>query len=64
MPERYRDAHQTGMERFFATRVPHVIGKTVELSGLRKDGSEFLIELSLSTWKTGDKVFYSGILRI
>jgi PAS domain S-box-containing protein len=63
MPERYRDAHQTGMERFFATGVPHVIGKTVELSCLRKDGSEFLIELSLSTWKTRDKVFYSGILR-
>jgi PAS domain S-box-containing protein len=63
MPERYRDAHQKGMGRLLATGVPHVIGKTVELSGLRKDGSEFLIELSLSTWKTGDKVFYSGILR-
>ncbi|MDO8727519.1 MAG: PAS domain S-box protein [Candidatus Methanoperedens sp.] len=63
MPEKYRDAHQEGMERLLATGVPHVIGKTVELSGLRKDGSEVVIELSLSSWKTGDKVFYSGILR-
>ncbi|MCE8428505.1 MAG: PAS domain-containing sensor histidine kinase [Candidatus Methanoperedens sp.] len=63
IPERYRDAHQKGMERLLSTGVPHFIGKTVELWGLRKDGSEVIIELSLSTWKTGDKVFYSGILR-
>jgi len=63
MPERYREAHQHGMERYTATGEAHVIGKTVELQGLKKDGSEFPIDLSLSVWKSGEETFYSGIIR-
>ncbi|MCZ6671398.1 MAG: PAS domain S-box protein [Verrucomicrobia bacterium] len=63
MPERYRDKHQEGMKRLKATGKPRVIGKTVELHGLRKDGSEFPLELSLSTWSTEEGSFYSGIIR-
>ncbi|HEV3256911.1 MAG TPA: PAS domain S-box protein, partial [Gemmataceae bacterium] len=63
MPERYRDAHVKGLARFRSTGVPHVIGKTVELRGRRKDGSEFALELALATWETGQGQFYSGILR-
>jgi len=63
MPERYREAHARGLERMRAGGAPRVIGKTVELHGLRKDGAEFPMELSLSTWKTGDVTFYGGIIR-
>ncbi|MFQ5875454.1 MAG: PAS domain S-box protein, partial [Dehalococcoidia bacterium] len=63
MPERYRDAHREGLERFLSTGASSVIGKTVELQGLRKDGTEFPLELSLSTWKTGEGTFFSGIVR-
>src|SRR5207245_1541871 len=63
MPERYREAHARGLERMRAGGAPRVIGKTVELHGLRKDGAEFAMELSLSTWKTGDVTFYGGIIR-
>jgi PAS domain S-box-containing protein len=63
MPERYRAAHQTALERVNATGVAHVIGKTVELHGQRKDGSEFPLELSLATWRVSDEAFYSGIMR-
>lgn len=63
IPERYRDAHQKGLERVNSTGETRIIGKTVELAGLRKDGSEFPLELSLSTWKAGEKRYYTGIIR-
>ncbi|MGH7791525.1 MAG: sensor histidine kinase, partial [Thermodesulfobacteriota bacterium] len=40
-----------------------VVGKTVELVGRRKNGSEFPVELSLASWKTGEGNFFTGILR-
>ncbi|MDQ6786415.1 MAG: PAS domain S-box protein [Acidobacteriota bacterium] len=63
MPEKYRAAHAAGMKRHAETGEARVIGHTVELSGLRKDGSEFPIELSLATWKTEHETFYSSIIR-
>lgn len=63
MPDRYRKAHQGGIQRFHSTGTPHVIGKTVELCGLRKDGREFPLELSLATWKSAQGTFFSGIIR-
>jgi PAS domain S-box-containing protein len=63
MPERYRDAHQQGLRRLLETGQPRVIGKTVELHGLRKDGREFPLELSLAAWATGQGRFFSGIIR-
>jgi len=63
MPARYREAHQKGVERSRAGGGGRLIGKTIELHGLRKDGSEFPLELSLATWKTASGTFYSGIIR-
>ena len=63
MPEVYREAHRVGRERYNETGEAHVIGKTVELTGLRKDSSEFPLELSLASWTTGKERFYSGIIR-
>jgi PAS domain S-box-containing protein len=63
MPARYRTAHQQGLERAKHTGQRCLIGKTIELHGLRKDGSEFPLELSLATWQTKTGTFYSGIIR-
>jgi len=63
IPTRYRASHQRGIERLHATGRPQIIGKTVELNGLRKDGSEFPLELSLGTWRTREGTFYSGMIR-
>jgi PAS domain S-box-containing protein len=63
MPARYRDLHQHGLQRFRDTGTSRVIGHTVELHGLRKDGGEFPIELALSSWQVGADTCYSGIIR-
>ena len=63
MPERYRTSHQRGMTRLSDTGEAHMIGKTVELHGLRKTGEEFPLELTLSAWKENNQQFFSGIIR-
>jgi PAS domain S-box-containing protein len=63
MPVRYRRGHQEGIARMESTGKSRVIGSVIELHGLRKDGMEFPIELSLATWKTSAGSFYSGIIR-
>lgn len=63
MPERFRNLHREGLARVVAGGVPHVIGKTVELAGLRKDGSEFPLEFSLAQWQAADGQFFTAIIR-
>lgn len=63
IPSRYHQAHQRGMERLRAGGESRLIGQTVELHGLKKDGSEFPIELSLSSWTAGQGTFFSGVIQ-
>jgi len=63
MPERFRNPHKEGLARVADGGVTHVIGKAVELTGLRKDGSEFPLELSLAQWQASDGQFFTGIIR-
>lgn len=63
IPDRFKEAHEKGMEAYRKTREPHVIGSTVELTGCRKGGSEFQLEMSVGTWETEKGVFFSSILR-
>jgi len=63
IPERFRNLHKEGLKRIAAGGGYHVIGKTVELEGLRADGTEVPIELALSTWTMGRNRFYTGLLR-
>jgi PAS domain S-box-containing protein len=62
MPDRFKEGHQQGLKRYLQTGEAHVVGKTVELAGKRKDGAEFPVELSLSSWKTRNELFFTGIL--
>jgi len=62
IPERYRAAHQQGLQRASHSENYAILGKTVELHGLRKDGTEFPIELSLGSWKHGEKKYFSAII--
>jgi PAS domain S-box-containing protein len=63
LPERYRDLHDKGIARVNSGGERHVIGKAVQLAGVRKDGSEFPLELTLSAWNTKGEMNYGGIIR-
>ncbi|MGD9817457.1 MAG: PAS domain S-box protein [Desulfomonilaceae bacterium] len=63
MPERFRSLHLSGIRRYLKTGQTKVIGMLLELFGLHKDGHEFPIELSISTCKTDEGVFFGGIIR-
>src|SRR5258706_3584324 len=63
MPERFHKACETGIARFLSSGQGRVIGKTVEVTGRRKDESEFSMELSLAIWKTDRDTFFSCIAR-
>jgi PAS domain S-box-containing protein len=63
IPERFQKSHQEGVRRVSSGGPTHVIGKTVEVAAIRKDGTEFPVELSLATWFLDDKRYYTGIIR-
>lgn len=64
MPENMRAAHLEGMRRFITGGEPTVVGKkSVELPGLRKDGSSFQLELTINAMSLGDHYLFVGIAR-
>ncbi|KJR40069.1 sensory box protein, partial [Candidatus Magnetoovum chiemensis] len=63
MPQIYRASHEKGLRNFVATGSGKIVGETLELAGLAKNGSEIPIELSLSSWKSKSKHFFTGIIR-
>ena len=63
LPERYRDLLDPVMPRVAGGEALQLTGKTTEVSGLTRDGKEFPLDLSLATWESGQRRFYSAIMR-
>ena len=63
MPKRYWGSHNEAIRNLSGEGQSRQLGNTRELVGLRRDGSEFPIELSLSSWTGEGKVQYTGIIR-
>ena len=62
-PKKYHDAYRRGILIFKATGCGPVIGNTLELEAVRKDGTMFPIELSVSAVKIEEKWHAIGIVR-
>jgi PAS domain S-box-containing protein len=62
IPERYREAHSRGLARFLATGEGPVLDRRIELEGLRRDGTEFPVELSITAVKQGETHSFSAFV--
>ena len=63
VPPQYRDKHIEGLARFKASGEGPVLGQVLELPALRRDGTEFPVELSISALQLKGRWHAVGILR-
>jgi PAS domain S-box-containing protein len=63
IPERMRERHREGLARYLDTGVGPVLGKRIELAGLRKDGSEILVELAITVAQFDHEPVFTAYLR-
>ncbi len=63
IPGPSRQAHRDGITRFLRTGSPVLIGKTVEVEALKKDGTVFPVELSLAAEKKDGAWTFFSIMR-
>ena len=62
IPERYRQAHKNGLERYLSSGEATVLGRRIEVSAIRKNGEEFPVELAIAPIQ-GDRLLFIGFLR-
>jgi PAS domain S-box-containing protein len=63
VPQKFRDKVGEGLRNFFKTGQGPVIGKVVEVSALRRNGTELPVELSVSAVRIGEDWQAIGIIR-
>jgi PAS domain S-box-containing protein len=66
VPPEHLGAHHAGLARLTSGAAPRLVGKTVEIPAIRKDGSRLFTELTLGMWNdpdTGLPAGYAAVLR-
>lgn len=63
VPERHRAAHDAGMKRYLREGTPHVIGQRVEIEAIKRDGTEFPIELTVLPVRAGGRLLFTANIR-
>jgi PAS domain S-box-containing protein len=63
VPPSLRNQHQEAFSRHLATGESTIIDTRLELTGMRSDGSEFPVELSVTRAELSGRPFFTGYLR-
>ncbi|HEX5420448.1 MAG TPA: GAF domain-containing protein, partial [Gammaproteobacteria bacterium] len=63
IPPRLRAAHRLGLARYLATGQQQLIDRRVEVNAIRRDGSEFPIELAISRVQGEEPQLFTGFIR-
>ncbi len=63
IPARFASRHPAARSSFFSKAQPRAMGAGTELYAMRRDGSEFPVEISLSPLKTEDELLVSSAIR-
>ena len=62
IPLRFRNAHLQGLKLFLHTGIGPILNQLIEHVAMRRDGSEFPVELSIAPLKLGNAYIFSGFI--
>ena len=63
IPPAYREAHRNGLAHYLETGEGPVLNQRIEISALRRDGTEFPIEIAIVPIRSHDGVAFSAFVR-
>lgn len=63
IPQQFRQAHREGLARYLATGEHKVLGQRIEITALRKDGTEFPVDLAITPFEHNGQPMFTGYLR-
>ncbi len=63
IPAGFRESHRRGLQNYLQTGNGQILNKVVHFNALRKDGSDFPIELTVTAIDAGEHPHFAGIVR-
>lgn len=63
IPPRHREGHERGVAHYLATGEGPILNRRIEITALRKNGTEFPVELTVSTARWGTHIVFISFVR-
>jgi PAS domain S-box-containing protein len=63
IPPSLREAHRRALARYLETRQSTILGKRIELVAMRRDGSEFPVEIAIRPIETSSRLMFTAFIR-